>query len=253
MISKFMVPQIFLGLFLRKLDVADYKKLAEALPWRLPELDGQGQVANEVPKNAPADAPRARFASADQRKVLEVAPAKLQFRMLPGELVPIEGGAPNQRSLKPLGIAESFAEFLPMAMKVHSVFNEHYGATANRIGLMVELFAGMGGSANQRMQKVLLSSGNHFGDRLNELEIRALSKPTLDGDRMVNRWVKVRPLRSNDDRRADLALGVEIDINTLPEDSYDLAADQIEKFIKSVQKHIEENIPLLSEAALFED
>src|SRR5690606_22982891 len=92
MISKFMVPQIFLGLFRRKLDVTDYKKLAEALPCRLPGLDGQGQVANEVPKNAPPDAARARFASADQRKVLEVAPAKLQFRMLPGELVPVEGG-----------------------------------------------------------------------------------------------------------------------------------------------------------------
>lgn len=249
MISKFQAPQLFLGLFLRKMDVTDFRKLAESLPWRLPELDGQPRLAQEVPKNAPKDQPQAVFMSADGRKVLEVAPLKLQFRMLPGEI--IETGGP-QKGLKPFNIPEAFAEFLPMAMKVHSVFSEHYGATANRIGLLTELFAHLGASANQRMQSALLAQKGHFGDRLQELNIQALSKPTLYGDRVVNRWVRVKPLRSNDERRADLAMGVEVDINTLPEDSYDVSAADVEEFIKNVQKHIEESIPLFHDESFFE-
>ena len=249
MISKFQVPQIFLGLFLRKLDATDFKKLAEQLPWRLPEFDGQPRLAQDVPKNAPKDQPQAIFASADGRMVLEVAPLKLQFRMLPGEVV--ETGGP-QKGLKPLGIAESFAAFLPVALKVHNVFSEYHGATATRVGIFTEMFAHIGASANQRMQKTILAS-NHFGDRLVELNIQALSKQTLDGDRSVNRWVRVKPLRSNDERRADLAMGVEVDINTLPEDAYDLTSADVESFITSVQKHIEEKVPLLHDGAFFEE
>lgn len=249
MISKFQVPQIFLGLFLRKLDITDFKKLAEQLPWRLAELDGQPRVAQNVPKNAPKDQPQAVFSAADGRMVLEVAPAKLQFRMLPGEVVETGG---TQKGLKPLGIADSYAAFLPMAVKVHNIFSEHYGATATRIGVFTEMFAHIGASANQRMQKTLLAS-NHFGDRLLELNIQALSKQILDGDRAVNRWVRVKPLRSNDERRADLAMGVEVDINTLPEDAYDITAADVESFIHSVQKHIEEKVPILQDGSFFEE
>ncbi|MCC6546708.1 hypothetical protein IT570_06020 [Candidatus Sumerlaeota bacterium] len=251
MISRFLVPQMFLGLFLRKLEIQDFRKLAEQLPWRLPELDGQPQVAAEVPKNAPQDATRARFPSADGRKILEVAPAKLQFRMLPGELTEqTQGGA---RGLKPGTLSESFESFIPQAMKIHSVFNEHFGATAVRIGLLTELFVPVGASSNQRMQKALLSNANHFGDRLQELQIQALAKPVLDGERAVNRWIRVKPLRSNDERQADLAMGVEVDINTLPEDNYDLTTADIEKFLRSVKKHIEEKIPLFQDNTLIED
>ncbi|HNM45445.1 hypothetical protein IT571_10485 [Candidatus Sumerlaeota bacterium] len=251
MISRFLVPQLFLGLFLRKLDIQDFRKLAEQLPWRLPELDGQPQVATDVPKNAPPDAIRARFMSADQRKVLEVAPAKLQFRMLPGELVEQNPGGP--RGLRPGTLSESFDAFIPQAMKIHSVFNEHFGATAVRIGLLTELFVPVNASSNQRMQKALLSSANHFGDRLQELQIQALAKPVLDGDRVVNRWIRVKPLRSSDERQADLAMGVEVDINTLPEDNYDLTTADIEGFLRNVKKHIEEKVPLFQDSSLIEE
>lgn len=102
------------------------------------------------------------------------------------------------------------------------------------------------------MQQTLLASANHFGDRLQELQIQALARPTLYGDRVVNRWVRVKPLRSNDERRTDMAMGVEVDINTLPEDSYDLSANDIEEFIKHARAHIEEQVPILQEPAFFE-
>ncbi|CAN5329651.1 hypothetical protein BH09SUM1_BH09SUM1_33840 [soil metagenome] len=249
MISKFLVPQLFLGLFLRKMDIGDFRKLAETLPWRLPEFDGQPRIAKDVPKNAPKDQPVAAFTSADGRKVLEIAPLKIQLRMMPGEIVETNG---PQKGIRPYDIDQSFAEFLPLATKVHSVFSEHYGATANRIGLLTELFAHLGASSNQRMQRALLAPKNHFGDRLQELNIQALSKPILYGDRVVNRWVRVKPLRSNDQNNSDLAMGVEVDINTLPEDSYDITAANVEEFITEAKKHIQESIPLFHDESFFE-
>jgi hypothetical protein len=234
------------------MDAQDFRKMAEVLPWRLAELDGQPRIANpaEVPKNAPKDQPQAIFSSADGRIVLEVAPLKLQFRMLPGEVV--ETGGP-QKGLKPYGVSEAFAAFLPLATKVHNVFSEHFGATANRVGVFAEMFGALGGSANQRMQRGLLANNNHFGERLIELNIQALSKPALDNGRVVNRWIRVKPLRSNDERRADLAMGVEIDINTLLEDSYDMTGADVEQFIQAVQRHIETQIPLLQDASFFDN
>lgn len=249
MLSKYLVTQIFMGLFLRKLDERDFKKMAESLPWRLPELDGRPQVRTDVPKDTPPDAFLARFMSSDGRLVLEVAPARLQFRMLPGDVEPGEG---QQRRLKPVGVADSFERFLPVAKKVHSVFSEHYGATANRIGLVTEMIGQLGASANQRMQKNMLTNANHFGDKLQELQINALARVTL-GDQPVNRWLRVRPIRSNDQTQADLAMGVSVDINTLPDDAYDLGANDVETFVGNVQKHIEEKIPLLHDASFFED
>jgi hypothetical protein len=249
MISNYQVPQLFLGLFLRKFDMGDLRKMAESLPWRLPELDAQPRIAQNVPKNAPPDQPIAAFASGDGRMLLELAPAKIQFRMLPGEVV--ETGGP-QKGLKPYGIEEAFEHFVPVAMKVHSVFSEHYGATANRIGLLTELFAHLGASANQRMQQVLLQPGHHFGERLQEFHMQALTKPTLYGDRQVNRWVRVKPLRSNDERRLDLALGVEVDINTLPDDTYDINAAEVEQVLGEVKKHLLTQVPLLQEEGFFQ-
>jgi hypothetical protein len=249
MISNFQVPQLFLGLFLRKFDMGDLRKMAESLPWRLPELDGQPRIAQNVPKNTPPDQPIAAFMSADGRQVLELAPAKIQFRMLPGEVV--ETGGP-QKGLKPYGVEEAFAAFTPMALKVHAVFSEHYGATANRVGLLTELFAHLGASANQRMQQTLLQPKHHFGDRLQEFHMQALTKPTLYGDRQVNRWVRVKPLRSNDDRRLDLAIGVEVDINTLPEDTYDIGANEIEKFLNETKNHLLTQVPILHEEGFFQ-
>lgn len=248
MISKFQVPQLFLGLFLRKLDVQDYRKLADSLPWRLPEFDGQPRIAQNVPENANADQPRAAFQSQDGRKVLEIAPAKIQLRMMPGEVVDT---GQQQKGLKPLGVSESYNEFIPLADKVYKVFNEHYGAVANRIGVMSEMFAHLGASANQRMQNTLLANKTIFGDRLTELNVQALSKPTLN-DRVVNRWIRVRPLRSNDNRQADLAMAVQVDINTPADDSYDLEVGDVEKFITAVKEHIETKVPVMHEEAFFD-
>lgn len=248
MLQNYQVPSVLLGLFLRKLEVQDVKKMVESLPWRLPEFDGQPR-ANNVPKEAPADVPRLAFTSKDGRKVLEIAPAKIQFRMVPGELIQGEG---NRMGLKTVNMKDAFESFIPMVLKIHSVFSEHYALSANRIGVLTEFLAPIGSSSNQRLHEFIFGGKNLFGERLHETQVHALAKTTLvDGDRQVNRWIRVRTLRNGDAAGQDSAIAVEVDVNTLPEDTYDLSAADIEKFLRNLVEHLDNRVPLLSDEGMF--
>lgn len=250
MIPNYQVTSILVGLFLRKLEIQDPQKLVEALPWRLPEFDGQPR-AQKLPPNAPADVARIAFTSQDTRKVLELAPAKLQFRMVPGELVKMED---NRMNLKTSGFAEAFEQFIPQVMRIHSVFADHYGLVANRVGVLTEMIAplGNGVSSNQRMHEHFFGGKNLFGDRLHELHVHALSKTTImEEGRGINRWIRVRTLRSGDAGAKDVAIGVEVDVNTLPDDNYDLSGSDIEKFLTGVKDHLASEVPLFTDEALF--
>jgi hypothetical protein len=155
-------------------------------------------------------------------------------------------------TMKTLGLREAFDRFIPQAMRIHTTLSEHCGATASRIGVVVEMIAGTASSANQRMQNTLLSSKNLFGDRLMELQVQAHSRPALDDGVNVNRRLHVYPIRTGQQGGPDLALGVKIDINTLAEEPYDISTADLEKFFQNVASHIETKVPLLQEKALFE-
>ncbi|MDX2174972.1 MAG: hypothetical protein SF028_00720 [Candidatus Sumerlaeia bacterium] len=248
MLQQFQVPSILLGLFLRKFEPGDMKKLSETLPWRLPEFDGEVAVNRQLPQNAPADVPRVAFMSKDRRKVIEIAPAKLQFRCVPGELVP---GENNQMGLKTVQFDAAMETFAPLALKVHSVFSEHYGLTANRIGVLTEFLAGTGGSANQRMHQHLLAGRDLLGERFQELQINALTRITLGNGRGANRWLRIGTIRGGQDGQSDVAMRIEADVNTLQEDTYDLSAADIEGFIGDVRTHLSEKVPFFNNEELF--
>ena len=112
--------------------------------------------------------------------------------------------------------------------------------------------AGFASSANQRMQEHLLNGKNLFGDRIQELQISAASRTSINDGLNVNRRIAVRPIRTGQEGNPDLAMGVSIDINTLAEEPYDLSTADLEKFLQGVSTHIQTRIPLLQEASLFE-
>jgi hypothetical protein len=251
MLPQFQVPSQLVGFFLNKLEIADFKQFLEHLPWRLPELDGPPRVNQSLPKNAPPDITRAVLSSRDQRIVLEMAPAKLQLRVMPGEIIESEGD-PNRKGLKTVGFAEACDKSFAQAMRIFNVFSEHYGLKCNRVGVMTEFIAPIGSSANQRLQRYFLGGKDFFGERLFETQINALAKMSLGTpDRQVNRWVRVRTLRSSDPNPADMALGIEVDINTVPEDTYDINASDLEAFFGGVRTHIDTRIPFFNDEELF--
>lgn len=247
MLTNFQTPSILLGLFLRKFDVQDFQSFAETLPWRLPEFDADPQL-NRLPENAPADQPRVRFVSKDQRYLLEAGPNKVHFRMMPGEIQQTERGA----NVQALPVAKAFENFIPQAMRVHTTLSEHFGATANRLGVVTDIIAPTPSSSNQRMQQSILGGKNLLGERLHDLQIQALAKTRLPGDLGVNRRITVRSMRTGAQGNPDLLMSIQVDINTLAEEPYDISTSDLEAFLKGVVSHMETEVPLLEEKAFFE-
>lgn len=248
MLPNFQTPSIFLGLFLRKLEVQDFKNFAESLPWRLPEFDAEPQM-NRVPPDAPADVPRVRFASKDGRLRLDVAPAKIHFQMMPGDVTRNEKGQTNVQTLP---VDKAYEKFVPQALRVHTTLSEHFGATAMRLGVVTDMIAPVQSSANQRMQNVILGGKNLFGDRVHDMQIQALAKVAIDENINVNRRISVRALRTGQEGNPDLILNVNVDVNTLAEEPYDMSLEDLEKFLNGVSSHIQNKVALLNEKALFE-
>jgi len=247
MLNNFQTTSIILGLFLRKFDVQDYRNFTESLPWRVPEFDADAQLNPQLPPNAPPDMPRARFTSKDGRLFLEVAPAKIVFRMMPGQATRTEQGM----NVQALPVDKAFEVFAPQAMRLHGVLSEHYGATAARLGVVVDLIAGVPSSANQRIQKCVLNSKNLFGERLQDFQLNALARTSV-GDTNVNRRIGLRSMRTGAEGNPDLLFNVNIDINTLAEEPYDVSTSDLETFLKGVSSHVQTQIPLVQESALFE-
>lgn len=247
MLENFQTTSIFMGLFLRKLEVNDFQKFAESLPWRLPEFDGEVQV-NPQQTNLPPDAPRVRFGSKDGRLLLEVAPAKIHFRMMPGEVTRNAQGA----NIQALPVGKAYANFIPQATRLYTTLQDHFGAMANRVGVITDLIAPTPSSANQRMQQVLMADSDLLGDRLQELTISALVRATLKDGVNVNRRINLRPLRTGQEGNPDLILNANIDINTVADEPYDLGTDELASFLSNTSEHIQNNIPFLNEGSLFQ-
>lgn len=246
MLPQFQTPSLVLGLFLRKLEVRDFRNFAESLPWRLPEFDAEPAFAR-VPENAPPHMIRVRFTSRDTRQMLEIAPAKVHFRMMPGPVKQTERG-PNVQTL---AVSKAYEEFIPQAMRIHTVLAEHFGATAFRMGIVTEIIAPVPGSVNQRMQKHLLGGQNLFGERLQELQIQASSRVQLKGNIGVNRRITARPFRTNQPGNPDVIFSVNVDLTSVAEEAYDISTVDMEHFLRGAVHHLEHEIPLLSFAPFF--
>lgn len=246
MLDNFQTTSIFLGLFLRKLEVSDFQKFAESLPWRLPEFDGEVQV-NPQQQNLPPDAPRVRFNSKDGRLLLEVAPAKIHFRMMPGEVTKSEKGT----NVQALPVEKAYSNFIPQSTRLYTTLQDHFGAVANRVGVVTDMIAPTPSSANQRMQQVLMADSDLLGERLQELTVSALVRTSLKDGVSVNRRINLRPMRTGQEGNPDLILNANIDINTVADEPYDMGTDELASFLSNTSLHLQNDVPILNAAALF--
>jgi len=247
MINNFQTTNLMLGLFLRKFEVEDFQEFAESLPWRLPEFDGPAET-NPQTQNVRPDTPRVRFSSKDQRLFLEVAPAKIHFRMMPGEIKKTEQGA----NIQALPIDKAFEALVPQAEKVYEALAEHYGAVANRVGIVTDMIAPTPSSSNQKLHKILLNGTDLLGERLQECNVAALTKTTLEDGVNINRRITLRPMRSGAEGNPDNILGVNIDINTVADEPYDIDAPGLSKFLANASEHLNKKVPLFHNEELFQ-
>lgn len=170
------------------------------------------------------------------RWALELAPAKIVLRRTVE--TPDELGA-------------LFTAVKNMLMPIHSWMAENHNLRVSRLGSLTQFFCDTRSSANDKIAAYFLQPRALQGQAPMEVQLGILARLALDDGSIVNRWLRVQPLRTADPTHVDLAAKIEVDLNTPAEDTHVRTGRDIVNFIDAVQKHLQERLPLLSDPDFF--
>lgn len=151
-----------------------------------------------------------------------------------------------------LSMMELFGQQQAQLAPVLAWLSENYNFRTYRLGSVTHFFCNTRSSANEKIATYFLQPRATMGQQPYDVQLGLLNRVTLYDDVLVNRWLRVRPLRSIDARRVDFAAQVEVDINTLPEDTAVRSARDIQDFFEAVCEHLDHEIPLLADGEFVE-
>ena len=199
------------------------------------EIFTQQRVVRVPPGQAlPPELPRLALVGADQRWIAEFAPVKLSLRLH------------DPRGFATLG--PMFEAFSAQCSRLHSALAESHNLRVYRVGLVTQFFCETRSSANEKIAHYFLQPRALQGAPASEIQLGIHSRLTQRGGRMVNRWTRVTPLRSIDASHVDFAAQIEVDINTMAEDTGVKTGRDIAEFLDQTRVHMEEDMPLLGDA-----
>lgn len=206
-------------------------------------LQQQFPLFNELHINMPPDGqlqpewPYITLMSEQRHWTLELAPGKVTLRRSISQTPEFE---------------DIFVQHHAALSPVLAWLSENYNFRAYRMGMVVHLFCNTRSSANEKIMNYFLQPRATMGATPYDVQLGLLNRINLYDDVMVNRWLRVRPLRSIDSRRVDFAAQIEVDINTLPEDTSVRSAREISEFFNAVCEHLNNDIPLLADGEFVE-
>lgn len=206
----------------------DGNAFSQRLRETMPHYKAARVLQGEVTK-APRDMARVQLQSEGNQWALDLAPARVALR----------------RNLRePMPMPELFTGLRDESLRLNTWLAENANFRVYRIGCLVQFFCPTRSSSNAKIGQYFLQPRALQGENPQEVNVNVLNRLTL-GEWMVNRWLRVRPLRNQE--QMDFAAQIEIDINTLPEDTSAKTGRDIEQFLTDVQKHMEEDVPLLKD------
>ena len=180
----------------------------------------------------PPELPRLALIGEEQRWTAEFAPAKVTLRLQDPRGMPL---------------APMFESFAAQFARLHSVLAENNNLRVYRIGLVTHFFCETRSSANEKIAHYFLQPRALQGAPAGEIQLGIHARLTLRGGRMVNRWLRIHPLRSADERRVDFAAQIEIDLNTMGEDTGVKTGRDIAEFLDQAREHLQNEVPLLND------
>jgi hypothetical protein len=216
------------------------------LPADVPEFGGRlcrqfadlrrVQAVNVQGGMAPPELPRLIVLSEDQRWGLELAPARVNLRR----------SAARGQTLDAL-----LEELRAMVLPLHSWLAEQANLRVFRIGLIADLRCDTRSSASEKIMNYFLQPRAGQGSTPTEIHLAVHHRLVLGesgpggGALMLNRWLRVQPMRTRDARRLDFAALVQIDLNSMAEDTQVKTGRDLAVFLDAVGGHLKHGIPLL--------
>ena len=185
-----------------------------------------------APKNAPPQMPRIEIKSPDQSHVAQFSNNRITFHYQDTQ---------NRR----IPLNNVFPTFSDNLGRQIQCIMEFLNPRVVRLGFIVRMITDLGYSANRFLSEECLKD-NPFPDA-HEINLGILYKTNMR-DFSINRWIRYRTLRAQNDPSIDYAMAIEIDLNTLAEEMNNYPASSILEFYQAAQEHISENLghfPLL--------
>ncbi|MBN1903399.1 hypothetical protein JW926_18920 [Candidatus Sumerlaeota bacterium] len=186
-----------------------------------------------APKNAPPQVPMIEIKSPNQAYIAQFSNNRIAFHFQDTQ---------NMNA----SLENIFPHFLDALQQETQCTMEFLNPRVVRLGFIVARIADIGYSTNRFLSEEFMKN-NPFPDA-HEMNLGILYKVRI-GENNVNRWVRYRTLRAQNDPNIDYAMAIEIDINTLAEEMNDFSASHIMAFYKSAYENITtdlDNYPLLN-------
>jgi hypothetical protein len=188
------------------------------------------QVQGGAP--VPPELPRLILLSEGRHWGLELAPARVNLRRL------AEG----------VGALDALLEELrAVLLPLHAWLAEQANLRVFRVGLVTDLFCNTRSSASEKIMHYFLQPRAVQGVTPNEVHLALHNRLVIGGGLMVNRWLRLQPMRTRDSQRLDFAAQVQVDLNTMAEDTQVKTGRDLAAFLEAARQHLEEGIPLLDD------
>lgn len=175
-----------------------------------------------APKNAPPHVPMIEIKSPNQSYIAQFSNNRIAFHFQDTQ---------NMNTT----LEAIFPHFLEVLQQEIQCTMEFLNPRVVRLGLIVAQIANLGYSTNRFLSEEFMKN-NPFPDA-HEMNFGILYK-LLIGEYNVNRWVRYRTLRAQNDPSIDYAMAIEIDFNTLAEEMNDFPASHIMEFYKASNENI---------------
>jgi len=221
------------ALFLTSLDSTRMLELATAIRNAAGGLLDADPMMLPLPSDSPPEIPRLTLRSSDRQWACQVSGNRLDlvFELSPDDLGTADFPDTAERQAH-------------ICSGIWKAIESEYGASGRRIGI-VSTFLGVPGNAAQFLREMLLLPARSPDPH--ELQLHVLHNMFLGGT-MVNRWTRCIgsthiPIAEKED-----IVRVEIDVNTLSEQSYPLNASSIHSFTEGTKELVLSTI-----SALFEE
>jgi len=232
LLEKFKALSVFAGIFVAPFPLEDAKAFAENFRAHNAAFDAEPMIRSLPPKSSP-EIPRIICLNKTKTLVVEFAPVKINVRKI---------DTPVKRSLR-----DVYADFKPLLERTHAYLTEYVATKIIRLGCVCQLFVHLTQSANQKIGSYFLK--HSFFDKAEEIHLSTLHKVSLAPNLLVNRWIKVHPVRTAPPQQRDTGLMVEVDINTRAEQTYTFTAHEFLSFYDSVISHVDRQIEFLNDTS----
>lgn len=177
--------------------------------------------------------------------VLELAPGRVALRLARAPQAGV--GSPHEDD-DGLALAQLFEQHRAVLLLLLGWLAENLNCHVYRIGVVLQLFCETRASANSKIAQYFFHPRAMQGQSPIEIDLGLLARLALENGTLVNRWLRVRPLRTLDNRHLDFAAQIEIDINTLTEDTRVRNGPELAQHLAAVAQHLAHGLPLLHDA-----